>query len=66
MGTDSLSVDSMGSEDFPVHRLLLSAGILLVESLDLTGVPERDYTLYCLPLKIVGAEAAPARAILVA
>lgn len=66
VGTDSLSVDSLESQDFPVHRLLLSAGILLMESLDLTGVPERDYTLYCLPLKIVGAEAAPARAILVA
>ncbi len=64
-GTDSLSVDPLDSEDFPAHRLLLSAGILVVESLDLSGAPERDYTLYCLPLKVGGVEAAPARAILV-
>ena len=65
VGTDSLSVDPIDSADFPAHRLLLSAGLLVVESLDLTAVPERDYRLYCLPLKITGAEAAPARAILI-
>ena len=65
VGTDSLSVDASDSEDFPAHQLLLSAGILLVESLDLSEVPEKNYTLYCLPLKVAGAEAAPARAILV-
>ena len=65
VGTDSLSVDPIESIDFPAHQLLLSAGLLVVEALDLTAVPERDYMLYCLPLKITGAEAAPARAILV-
>ena len=65
VGTDSLSIDPLDSGEFPAHHLLLSAGLLVVESLDLTGVPERDYTLYCLPLKITGAEAAPARAILI-
>ena len=65
LGTDAISIDSLDSEDFPAHRFLLSSGILVVESLDLTGVPARDYMLYCLPLKVVGAEAAPARVILV-
>ena len=65
LGTDALSLDPVPSVGFPAHRLLLSAGILLVESLDLSAVPQGDYTLYCLPLKVVGAEAAPARVILV-
>jgi arylformamidase len=65
VGVDTLSIDPIENGDFPAHRLLLSAGIVVVESLDLASVPERDYTLYCLPLKVVGAEAAPARAILV-
>ena len=65
VGADSLSVDPIESVHFPAHRLLLSAGLLVVESLDLTAVPERDYILYCLPLKVTGAEAAPARVILV-
>ncbi len=65
VGVDTLSIDPIENGNFPAHRLLLSAGIVVVESLDLASVPERDYTLYCLPLKVVGAEAAPARAILV-
>ena len=48
----------------PTHRILLSAGIVIIESLDLSGVPPGTYTMYCLPIKIKGSDGAPARVIL--
>ena len=50
--------------DLPVHRLLLKAGITIVEALDLEDVPAGNYGLICLPLK-VEADGAPVRAVLV-
>jgi arylformamidase len=47
------------------HRTLLGAGVIVLEGLDLSGVPGGLYTLYCLPLKILGSDGAPARVILV-
>jgi arylformamidase len=44
---------------------LLKAGVVIVEGLNLAKVMRGFYTLYCLPLKIAGADGAPARAILV-
>ena len=64
VGIDYLSVERFGS-DGSVHRKLLGAGVILVEGLDLADVPPGDYTLYCLPLKLVGSEGAPARVVLV-
>ncbi|HEY3332852.1 MAG TPA: cyclase family protein [Capsulimonadaceae bacterium] len=65
VGVDYLSVGSAttgnGSE---VHRALLGAGIVAVEGLNLTNVAPGPYTLICLPLKVVGAEGAPVRALL--
>lgn len=46
------------------HRILLSAGIVIVENLDLAAVVPGAYVLACLPLPVVGAEGAPARAVL--
>jgi len=48
-----------------VHRQLLGGGIVLLEGLDLLKVTPGEYTLFALPLKIVGAEGAPVRAVLV-
>lgn len=62
VGTDALSVD--GSEEDAVHRILLSNDILILEGLSLEGVPSGMHTLFCMPLKIEGAEASPVRAIL--
>jgi len=61
---DGLSVDCYDTEDYPVHRVLLSAGVAVVEGVNLTGVPAGDYELICLPLKIAGGDGAPARVIL--
>jgi arylformamidase len=63
VGVDYLSVERYGG-DGEVHRILLGAGIVVVEGLNLEEVPAGDYWLACLPLRLVGAEAAPARAVL--
>ena len=46
------------------HRALLGAGVVAVEGLDLRGVEPGTYRLICLPLRLVGSDGAPARAIL--
>jgi arylformamidase len=64
VGVDYLSVGRFDSP-VPTHRLLLEAGVTVVEGLDLSEVRPGMYQLICLPLKIVGADGAPARAILI-
>ena len=53
---------SIGDED--AHRVLLGAGIVAIEGLDLRGVAAGDYELICAPLKLVGSDGAPARVFL--
>jgi arylformamidase len=63
IGIDYLSIQRY--DDPPdVHHVLLNAGVVILEGLRLTDVEPGVYTLVCLPLHIIGAEAAPARAIL--
>jgi arylformamidase len=64
VGVDYLSVAPFNAP-VPTHRLLLQAGIAVVEGLDLSEVSPGRYSMYCLPLKIAGADGAPARVILV-
>ena len=66
VGFDYLSVEKFGSEGFETHLTLLSAGVVIVEGLDLREVPAGLYELVCLPLKITAGsgDGAPARAIL--
>ena len=64
VGVDYLSVAAFEEPD-PTHLTLLKAGVIIVEGLDLGRVPRGFYELYCLPLKLSGADGAPARAILV-
>jgi arylformamidase len=65
VGVDYLSVDSFDRPDHPVHRTLLAAGVVVIEALDLSGVEAGSYELYCLPLKLAGADGAPTRVILI-
>jgi arylformamidase len=65
VGIDYLSVDRDGDPAYPVHRLLLSAGCLILEGLELSRAAPGKYGLFCLPLNIAGAEASPVRAVLV-
>ena len=64
LGLDVPSVDTIESQDLPAHHALGAAGITIIESLDLSAVPEGPYELIALPLKIAGADAASVRAIL--
>jgi arylformamidase len=64
IGLDAISIDPLEDPHFPAHLALLGRGILVLEGIDLSGVPEGTYTLVCLPLKIAGGEAAPVRAVL--
>jgi arylformamidase len=64
VGIDYLSVDAFERHDFPVHRILLGAGVLILEGLDLRTVPPGDYELLALPLLLQHGDGAPVRAIL--
>jgi arylformamidase len=66
IGVDALSVETEASVNngAPVHRLLLANGVAILEDLDLTDVPDGDYTLVALPLRLQHSEASPVRAIL--
>ncbi|HIE30828.1 MAG TPA: cyclase family protein [Methanosarcinales archaeon] len=64
VGIDYLSPDRYGDTDFPVHRTLLGAGVLILEDIDLRAVSPGRYQLVCLPIKIHQADGAPCRAVL--
>jgi len=68
LGIEVIGVDYLSVAPFtdlePTHKTLLEAGVLIIEGLDLSGVEPGEYTLYCLPLKIGGADGAPARVLL--
>ena len=64
VGIDRLSIGSPDQSN-AVHRIFLVAGVVIVESLNLTAPSPGKYKLICLPLNIAGSEAAPARAVLI-
>jgi arylformamidase len=64
VGIDYLSVGGYVHDGVETHRILLSAGIWLIEGLNLSAVKPGAYELVCLPLRVSGADGAPARAIL--
>ena len=64
LGVDVPSVDPIDSKDLPNHHALATYGIQILESLDLSAVEPGLYHLSALPLRIVGADAAPVRAVL--
>jgi arylformamidase len=64
IGVDYLSV-APWKESRPTHQILLKAGIVIVEGLNLSKVKPGRYELTCLPLKLIGSDGAPARAILI-
>jgi len=64
-GVKLLGIDYLSIGDADAHRVLLSAGVVCVEGLDLRGIEPGAYELVCLPLKLVGSDGAPARAVLI-
>lgn len=63
VGIDSFSIESFVC-DGSVHRELASHNCLIIELLDLSGVPEGDYHMIALPLRLTGLDGSPARVIL--
>ena len=64
VGVDYLSVAPYG-ESRPTHTTLLENQVVVIEGLNLSNIRQGRYALYCLPLKLVGSDGAPARTILV-
>ena len=64
VGIDYPSVERYDDMDFPVHRMLLGAGVLILEDIDLRSVEPGRYRLICLPIKTKHADGAPCRAVL--
>ena len=64
VGIDTPSVDLFNSKDLPTHRTFLKHDIAILEGLVLKEVPDGVYELIALPLKLVGFDAAPLRAVL--
>jgi arylformamidase len=64
VGVDYLSVGGFFRDGPETHQALLSAGVWIIEGLNLADVPPGSYELICLPLKIAGGDGAPARAVL--
>ncbi len=64
VGIDYLSVGGYMHDGVETHRILLGAGIWLIEGLNLSAAKPGAYELVCLPLRVAGADGAPARAIL--
>jgi arylformamidase len=64
VGFDYLSVDRYEDKSFPVHKILLKNDTILVEGLNLAEVEEGEYEMSCLPLRLKGLDASPARVIL--
>jgi arylformamidase len=64
VGIDYLSIGKFDGGE-AVHKILLGAGITVIEGLDFRKVEPGEYTLACLPLKIKDGDGAPARAFLI-
>jgi len=64
VGIDYLSIEEFRAPGAPAHRILLGAGTIIIEGLNLRDVEPGRYELYCLPLRVVGADGAPARVVL--
>ena len=65
IGVDYLSVQRFHDTEPTTHRTLLEAGVIIIEGLNLAEVRSGLYQLICLPMKIAGADGAPARTVLV-
>jgi arylformamidase len=65
VGIDYLSIQMFKDTQPLTHRILLKAGIIILEGINLREVNPGEYQLICLPLKLTGGEGAPARAVLI-
>jgi arylformamidase len=64
VGIDTASIDPADSKALASHQVVRRLGLRVLENLVLDGVPEGDYELIALPLKLTTADASPVRAVL--
>ena len=64
VGVDYLSVEQFHKAGAPAHHALLGNGVVVIEGLNLSEADAGQYEMYCLPLRIAGADGAPARVVL--
>jgi arylformamidase len=64
IGIDSASIDPAESKALPSHQVIRQRNLRVLENLHLDDVPEGDYELIALPLKLMSADASPVRAVL--
>jgi len=64
LNTLAIGIDYLTAGSPETHRILLRAGVVIIEGLNLAGVIAGRYELVCLPLRILGCDGAPARALL--
>jgi arylformamidase len=64
IGVDTISFDAQDSTELPIHHVFLARSIVLIENLvNLEKIPDPEFLLCCLPLKIAETDGAPVRAI---
>lgn len=64
IGIDTASIDPASSKTLDSHQVIRRRGLRVLENLVLDDVPEGDYELIALPLKLMTADASPVRAVL--
>lgn len=64
VGIDYLSVEQFKKPGAPAHRALLGENVVIIEGLNLSDADAGAYEMYCLPLRVAGADGAPARVVL--
>jgi arylformamidase len=64
VGVDYLSVEQFKKPGAPAHHALLGDNVVIIEGLNLSDAEPGQYEMYCLPLRVTGADGAPARVVL--
>lgn len=64
VGVDTPSVDLQDSKDLPAHKAFLRRGVYILEGLVMRDIPPGRYELIALPLRLMGFDASPVRAVL--
>lgn len=64
VGIDYMSVDAYEAKDLPVHHILLSNDVLIVENIELRGIDPGRCKLFIMPLNIPGMDGLPARVVM--
>lgn len=64
IGVDTPSVDLQDSRDLPAHQAAWRYDMAILEGLVLAGVPAGEYEMVALPLRLMGFDASPVRAVL--